>query len=121
MNQLNFNSFKKRLGLKILVSIIFTLTINSCQKDDFITNKQIKLNILNNYFETLDSIYFNKEKIANQIDTGTIYTTHTIWKPLNNLKVYTSSNLIIFANIHINYHTEIIYITINKKGRISVK
>lgn len=102
--------------------MIFILIFNSCKREIINTTKgRIDIVVLNNYFEKIDSICVNKQKIIDQIESNERYNTYVIINnPLNKFEFYTHSNLKITADIYVKKSSKNITITINRKGKILI-
>ncbi len=92
--------------------------MSSC-KNEVIPTQKIQLDLLNNYFEPIDSLDINEVKVREPLSVGAIYSIEIKREAINRLYFYTKSDLIISANLQVDPKTNKIRIILDKRGKVS--
>ena len=93
--------------------------LHSCEKDEI---EYYNLSFQNSYFETIDSIKFDREVIRTPIYVNEAYEyKNKIIKGVYNMSFYTESNLIINGQLNVIGESPRISVVILSNGNITVE
>lgn len=102
------------------MGLIVTLLTSSCSGFQSESDFSVKISIFNDYFDRIDSIYFNQDKIIENLSHNESRSSVIINKGLNELTIYTESQIVITSKIQIRTNQEELSLLIGRKGKISI-
>lgn len=96
------------------------LYFNSCQ-NEYDTPDDYKISVSNQYFESIDSVCIDYQKVLNDIPRNQIAIISKVQSGKHTFQVYTHSGLILTSDLILNGSNNNIGIIVNEKGMVYLK
>lgn len=117
------NIIKSFHGQKIVMLLFYLNSIlyfNSCQNEHD-TPDSYDISIDNQYFESIDSVCIDSQKVYNDIPRNQTITILNVQYGKHIFQVYTHSALILTSDLILNGSNSNVRLVVNEKGAIYLK